>query len=739
MRRLWRGLPAAVASAALMLGMVLGLAGCSPDPEDDVVRSLDIAVDIDAQGTLHVTETYSWDFGTREGLGFRRDLIRREPAESDGDRLRVYEYDDFEVSSSSGAPADVWTEEDGDMLRVGVGSTEERGETRTGVQGYELSYTVDGAMTATTPSETSDDEADASPSPTAPDLPEGSANPGRPSSAPAAARQMLHWNVTGQQWQVPIEHVDTTITASEAPLRTSCQAGDVETIRTCRVVEGEDNVTVTAAELEPGQGLTVQATYPPDTVEDDVPQLITPHWSNPHRYWPAIATITDPVWTVVGASAAPLLIVVAVIGGIWMVRRIRRDRDDSFVGLPPGALPAPDAVDTTATTPAPRRPSSPARPAPPERLAPAEAAVVAERRLPPRAVGATLLDLAARGHVGLTPSGPSEEVPSAASAGEPDRDPDEDSDEAPDEAREHDQDAAPTAREARAEPSTWLVRRTAPDRPDSLADFEATLLDGLFGDGAGEDDAPAEPAAVRLDDSPEGLSEAVDRMDEQLHRRIAERRFFRETVDPRRARPRWGTIRTTAAIAGTVVGALAAIVAANGFTDNAPLIPDSTAGLAAVLAGLIALWLVLEFAGRKLSVGRTALGRAHAEQACGFRRHLAETTSQQLRDAPDARRISRHLAYAVALGVAEQWAAALDELDDGASAETARAMGLAGGPSGSAALHPGAMVALAGSTEFFGHQAVVPSGPGAAGGIVDGGAGAGMPGGGLGGGGGAGR
>lgn len=698
MRRLGRGLPAAVASAALMLGMVLGLAGCSPDPEDDVVRSLDIAVDIDEQGTLHVTETYSWDFGTREGLGFRRDLIRREPAESDGDRLRVYEYDDFEVSSSSGAPADVWTEEDGDMLRVGVGSTEERGETRTGVQGYELSYTVDGAMTATTPSETSDDDADASPSPTAPDLPEGSANPGRPSSAPAAARQMLHWNVTGQQWQVPIEHVDTTITAPETPLRTSCQAGDVETIRTCQVVEGEDNVTVTAAELEPGQGLTVQATYPPDTVEDDVPQLITPHWSNPHRYWPAIATVTDPVWTVVEASAAPLLIVVAVASGIWMVRRIRRDRDDSFVGLPPGTLPAPDAVDTTPTTPAPRRPSSPARPAPPERLAPAEAAVVVERRLPPRAVGATLLDLAARGHVELTPAGPSE-----------------------------------------GEPGTWLVRRTAPDRPDALADFEATLLDGLFGDGAGEGDAPAEPAAVRLDDPPEGLSEAVDRMDEQLHRRIAERRFFRETVDPRRARPRWGPARTTVAIVGTIVGALAAIVAANGFTDNAPLIPDSTAGLAAVLAGLIALWLVLEFAGRKLSVGRTALGRAHAEQACGFRRHLAGTTSQQLRDAPDARRISRHLAYAVALGVAEQWAAALDELDDGASAETARAMGLAGGPSGSAALHPGAMVALAGSTESFGHQAGVPSGPGAAGGIVDGGAGAGMPGGGLGGGGGAGR
>ncbi|GAB3179773.1 hypothetical protein GCM10027060_08120 [Nesterenkonia halophila] len=718
MPRLWRGLPAAAASAALMLGMVLGLAGCSPDPEDDVVRSLDIAVDIDAQGTLHVTETYSWDFGTREGLGFRRDLIRREPAESDEDRLRVYEYDDFEVSSSSGAPADVWTEEDGDMLRVGVGSTEERGETRTGVQGYELSYTVDGAMTATTPSETSD--ADASPSPTAPDLPEGSANPGRPSSAPAA-RQILHWNVTGQQWQVPIEHVDTTITAPEAPLRTSCQAGDVETIRTCQVVEGEDNVTVTAAELEPGQGLTVQATYPPDTVEDDVPQLITPHWSNPHRYWPAIATVTDPVWTVVEASAAPLLVVVAVVSGIWMVRRIRRDRDDSFVGLPPGTLPAPDAVDTTPTTPAPRRPSSPARPAPPERLAPAEAAVVAERRLPQRAVGATLLDLAARGHVELTPAGPSEEKLGAASAGEPD------------------EDADAAAGPAGSEPSTWLVRRTAPDRPDSLADFEATLLDGLFGDGAGEDDAPAEPAAVRLDDPPEGLGEAVDRMDEQLHRRIDERRFFRETVDPRRARPRWGPARTTAAIVGTTVGAVAAIVVTNGFTDNAPLIPDSTAGLAAVLAGLIALWLVLELAGRKLSVGRTALGRAHAEQACGFRRHLAETTSQQLRDAPDARRISRHLAYAVALGVAEQWAAALDELDDGASSETARAMGLADGPSSMAALHPGAMVALADSTESFGHQAIVPSGPGAAGGSVGGGAGAGMPGGGLGGGGGAGR
>ncbi|WP_010525870.1 DUF2207 domain-containing protein [Nesterenkonia sp. F] len=719
MPRLWRRLPAAAASAALMLGMVLGLAGCSPDPEDDVVRSLDIAIEIDRHGTLHVTETYSWDFGTREGLGFRRDLIRREPAESGEEQLRVYTYDDFEASSSSDAPADVWTEEDGDVLSVGVGSTEERGETRTGVQGYELSYTVDGAMTTTTPA---DADADGSPSPASPDLPEGSANPGRPSSAPAT-RQMLHWNVTGQQWQVPIEHVDTTITAPATPLRTSCQAGDVETIRTCRVVEGEENVTVSAAELEPGQGLTVQATYPPGTVDDAAPQLITPDWSSPHRYWPAIATVTGPVWTVVEASAAPLLAVVAVVAGIWMMRRIRRDRDDSFVGLTPGALPAPDAVDTTPTTPAHRRAKPPARPAPPERLAPAEAALVVERRLPPRAVGATLLDLAARGHVELVPVDHS----------------DEDADD--------DVDTSPTVP---AEPNTWLARRTAPRRPDALADFEATLLEGLFGDGEAADgdqreddapqaDTPAESHAVQLDDPPDGLSDAVARMDEQLHRRIAERHLFRETIDPRRSRPRWGPMRTTAAIVGSVVGALAAIVAANGFTDNAPLIPDSAAGLAAVLAGLIALWLVLELAGRKLGVGRTGLGRAHAEQVCGFRRHLAETTPEQLHDAPDARRISRHLAYAVALGVAEQWAAALDQLGDGISAETARALGLADVPSSMTTMQPGMMLALAGSTESFGHQAVVPSSPGAAGGVVGGGAGTGMPGGGLGGGGGAGR
>src|SRR5699024_7710934 len=110
------------------------------DPSSDVVRDLAIDIQIDDGGLVHVTETYDWDFGDREGLGFRRELAQRFTWPDDPELMRVYEYQDMWIDSPSGAPAEGWIAGDGAYLVLDLGAPDGSGDTRTGVQTYELRY-----------------------------------------------------------------------------------------------------------------------------------------------------------------------------------------------------------------------------------------------------------------------------------------------------------------------------------------------------------------------------------------------------------------------------------------------------------------------------------------------------------------------------------------------------------------------------------------------------------------------
>lgn len=117
------------------------------DPSKDVIRKLAITYELDERGNLHVTETFDWDFGDRNGLGFYRTLVQRMGYEPDRSKERVFEYTNFEVHSPSGAPAQVWIDNDqGTELRLSIGAPDGSSDTRTGVQTYVLSYDVRGAI-----------------------------------------------------------------------------------------------------------------------------------------------------------------------------------------------------------------------------------------------------------------------------------------------------------------------------------------------------------------------------------------------------------------------------------------------------------------------------------------------------------------------------------------------------------------------------------------------------------------
>lgn len=350
--------------AVVMLGLAAALlpapaAAASGDPADDVVRDLTISIDLDEDGVMHVKETYDWDFGEREGLGFFRTLSTQMPSD---EGRRVVDYEDFTLTSPTGAPADVADiEESRDTLQLSLGAPDGSEDTRTGLQTYELSYTVHGAVD--------------------------------PSS--------WEWIVAGPDQDVTIEQVTTVVTAPEEVLDGACWQGtdsDLDDGRACPAEVDGETITATATALEPGGWQGVQLRVPEGTFSAATPVYAEPTASE--RLADAIAPVSDRAGQAVlhlwwAAAAA----VVAAVVGVILVRR-RSGTDEHVPHLAPGTLPEPGATLEIARLD--HEPPAILRHAVPDDLSPYEAALLWRKSallLPADFTTLTLVDLAARGHL----------------------------------------------------------------------------------------------------------------------------------------------------------------------------------------------------------------------------------------------------------------------------------------------------------------------------------------------------
>lgn len=354
--------PAAVAALCLgTLGLTASPAAASGDPEDDVVRDLSISIDLDEDGVMHVQETYDWDFGEREGLGFFRTLSTELPTD---EGRRLYDVDDFELSSPSGAPAEVAdVEETSDGLRLSLGAPDDSEETRTGLQTYELRYTVHGAVD------------------------------------PAS----WEWITAGPDQDVPIERVTTEVTAPAEILDAACWQGadsDLDDGVACTAEVDGDTVTATATGLAPGGWQGVQVDVPAGTFSEATPIYAEP--TALERLGDDLAPTTDRIsQTLLDAWWAVSAAVVAAVAGLAALRR-RSGRDEHFPGLVPGVLPEPGTTLETARLE--HEPPPTARHTVPDDLRPYEAALLWRKStlfLPADFTTLTLVDLAARGHLRL--------------------------------------------------------------------------------------------------------------------------------------------------------------------------------------------------------------------------------------------------------------------------------------------------------------------------------------------------
>ena len=253
---------------AALAAVVCGLLAIPVLAEAESIESFDAQYLINPTGTVSVIETLRYDFGSLDRHGIFRTLSLDHPQPAE-DWLRE-RYVEITVRSVSraGEPAPYQLTRGGDELEIKIGDPD---RTISGVHEYEISYTLEGALLY------------------------------------GSKGTELYWNVTGDEWDVPIHETrvvvvgvgDVALTQQRA-----CYAGGAGSRDSCTLASSTTQGAFFAADrLAPGEQLTIGQAIEPRTV----------------------ATQTRERWQLGWlAIAYPLLV---LPGLIWFVIRRRRAHD----------------------------------------------------------------------------------------------------------------------------------------------------------------------------------------------------------------------------------------------------------------------------------------------------------------------------------------------------------------------------------------------------------------------------
>lgn len=317
------------------------------------------------------------------------------------------------------------------------------------------------------------------------------------------------------------------------------------------------------------------------------------------------------------AAAALIPLVLVVVTVLWFRRR---RRDEVFIGLTPGELPALGQQVSRARVPRGRSEWSgtvAVRFTPPDGVTPGLMGTVIDGSADVVDVSSTLVDLAVRGYLRLhaEPRDPSITEPpppppgTAKAAGSP--------------ASGHD----------------WRMTRVRPEPAGTLLPFERQLLEAVFKDGD-------ETTIARL--KAQGFDLTMREAQVGLYREVVDRGYY--TAHPRDRNRRLGCLGVPVLLLGLIlgVGALAAL--------GDYRITRFQGLLLLGLAGGLVISAVILLAGGRGRTPRTAEGSAVRIQALGFREYLTKAEASQIRFEEARDLFSRYLPYAMVFGVADRWA-----------------------------------------------------------------------------------
>ncbi|WP_062204114.1 DUF2207 domain-containing protein [Demequina salsinemoris] len=348
----------AVLAASFLVAMPVA-ATAAPDTSGNHITRWDATWVLREDGSADVTVEFDFDFGDDPGHGpYLTFPILMDYG--DGEHDREYAMDAISVSSPSGAPANLYTEEEDGVLTLRIG--DEDVDDVSGVQTYVLEYTVEGVMDATV-AELDGADVDT---------------------------DEFYFNVIGLYWEIPFADVSIEIDAPTDALDALCWAGSADSEDDCDDIEVDGTaVTVGQDVLDTYEGVTVAIAYPSGTF-DTTPVLVE------HR---TLAKAFGLSW-VTGAAC-----LVVLVGGLWLiVRRLRRtafdlEYDETIPGLAPSLgedapvrrrdRGAPVAVQFE----------------PPAGLRPGQLGTLIDEKADPRDVTATIVDLAVRGYLSIEQSG----------------------------------------------------------------------------------------------------------------------------------------------------------------------------------------------------------------------------------------------------------------------------------------------------------------------------------------------
>lgn len=311
-------------------------------------------------------------------------------------------------------------------------------------------------------------------------------------------------------------------------------------------------------------------------------------------------TNVDMAW--LGSSA--VVLVLSVIGVMWLRRR---RRDEEFVGLTPGLVPAPGAPANTRRVRGGQEWKGQVAVAftPPGGIGPAVAGTVVDGRVDGRDLAAMLVDLSLRGFFKLEPI---------------------------------DHDGAKVRAKDGTKKADWLFIRNPQIPNEPVSPAERRMLDAVFAKGP----------QVKLSDLKENLGLSLREVQIDLYREMIDRGWYRKHP---RSRSAWSTVFAI------VMLVLTAILAGAAFSvfkrDDDPYL------FALPAATLVAA--ILLFTLGRGRVPRTAAGTAARIQTLGFERYLATAEADQIRHEEAAGLFARYLPFAIMFGLADRWAKVVGE------------------------------------------------------------------------------
>ena len=344
-----------LATAGLLL-LPATRASADDDDPDWRITNYAVTAQVDADGGVtHVRLDLDFDFGNDPGHGPYVTLPLQQEIADDPDHWRALDVTVGEVSSPSGANAEVQTQEKGGNLLIRIGS---EGHTYQGVQRYTINYTIRG-LVATRQAQSGLDE--------------------------------FNWNVVGTGWEVPIAKVTATVTGPVDVVKVACFAGGFFTNGPCESAESSGKTaTFRQGYLGEGDPMQIVAGFPAGTFTNAEPRLTT-------RYH--IGNMF-PVTPVTGGLTA----VLTALGLGLLFRRIRRgSRDEVYLGLTPGISPAPGQQVATGRSEA-KLPVA-VQFSPPANARPGELGVLTDHTADNTDITATMIDLAVRGFLKIEQTG----------------------------------------------------------------------------------------------------------------------------------------------------------------------------------------------------------------------------------------------------------------------------------------------------------------------------------------------